>query len=96
MKTIKHNQETLYLVESKYAADSSTAIELVLPSGEPYAVLTVCIPEVGTYLGPNEILVKTWSENMPIRASALASPYFTDTGKRVPTGFVEAEIWKYV
>ncbi len=40
------------------------------------------------------ILVKTWSENEAFAKAALATGLFEDTGKRFPTGFVEAQIWK--
>lgn len=59
---------------------------------EPYATLTVNIPEVK--LEENEILVKTWSENMDIAIAAFKTGLFEDTGKTVPTGFTHAEIWR--
>ena len=60
--------------------------------GEAYGVLTVNIPEAS--IGPDEILVKTWSENEPFREPALATGLFRDTGRRVPTGCVMAEAWQ--
>lgn len=82
------------LVKEHYQADNSTAIELMCNEDgywEPYSTLTVCIP--GAILEDNEILVKTWSENEPLKELA-TTDLFTDTGKRVKSGFVEAEIWR--
>lgn len=59
--------------------------------GYPFATFSCNIPEVP--LGENEFLAKTWSENEPLRAPMLASGKFFDTGRRIPTGFVQAEIW---
>ena len=56
------------------------------------ARLTVCIPDVD--LEPDEIIVKTWSENKLIIADVYATGWFVDTGKRIETGFTEAQIWK--
>jgi hypothetical protein len=42
-----------------------------------------------------EIFVKTWSENAGWFKKVLDTGLFEDTGKRVPTGFVEAQIWRF-
>lgn len=64
-----------------------------ISAGGPFAKLTVNIPEVD--LADDEILVKTWSENKNISEVALKSGLFTDTGRRIPCGFCEAQIWKF-
>ena len=102
MKTIKINafgEETnLVFIKEKYSSDNSTAISLITNDEgfwETFASLTVCIPEYK--LLENEILVKTWSENELLKQLLdLEHPIFLDTGKRVPTGFVEAEVWKII
>ncbi len=59
-----------------------------------YAKLSVNIP--GTELAPNEALIKTWSENVDLCAFLLNElKMFTDTGRRIPTGFVTASVWSY-
>lgn len=59
----------------------------------PFFTLTVNIPEIP--LEEDEIIVKTWSENEEIANELLRwQDYFEDTGKRVPTGYVQAQIWK--
>lgn len=45
-------------------------------------------------LAPGEFLAKVWSENEEIAACALKSGLFIDTGRRIPMGFVEAQVWR--
>lgn len=44
---------------------------------------------------PGCIHVKMWEENERLRAPAMATGLFENTGERVPCGFVQAEVWKY-
>lgn len=60
-------------------------------SGSPFGTLSVVAPKVS--LKPGEALIRMHSENAPLRAPLLASGYFKDTGRRVPSGYVELEIW---
>lgn len=94
--TIEAYGKPLRLQLDKYRG-GATAIRIVgddeeFGGEEPWGVLTVNIP--GTPLAQDEILVKTWSENEPFRAPALATGLFEDTGRRIPSGFVLAEVWK--
>jgi hypothetical protein len=59
---------------------------------EPWATVTVNLPDAA--LEPGEFTVKTWSENESLRGPLLATGLFVDTGKRIPTGFVSAEVWR--
>jgi len=59
---------------------------------EDFCTLTACIPDVP--LKDFEVIIKNWSENEDVAKAALESGYFTDTGKRVATGFVQAPIWE--
>lgn len=84
--------EELEMRETCYA-NKRIAIKLQsTKDGAPWGVLTVNVPDV--HLDDGEILVKTWSENKPFRAPALATGLFQDTGKRVPAGYAQAEIWR--
>uniref|UniRef100_A0A6M3IK18 Uncharacterized protein n=1 Tax=viral metagenome TaxID=1070528 RepID=A0A6M3IK18_9ZZZZ len=87
------SEEKTYLEETKYM-NGAKAIKIISEDCEPFATLTVNIPEVIHELEEDEILVKTWSENEEIANELRNSELFTDTGKRVSTGFVQAEIWK--
>lgn len=84
--------ETLNIFETCYANVDMLALVIEALDGEPIGTLTVALP--GVVLEPGEFTVKTWSENEPMRAPALATGLFVDTGKRIPQGFVEAEVWR--
>tara|TARA_Y100000310_G_scaffold277750_1_gene295740 strand:- start:955 stop:1278 length:324 start_codon:yes stop_codon:yes gene_type:complete len=60
----------------------------------PWGTLTVNVAG-WTAKDENEILVKTWSENESWTSDILLHGPFEDTGRRVPTGFVQAQVWRY-
>lgn len=62
---------------------------------EYYATLSVNLPDAPE-LPTGQFYAKLWSENAPLREPALASKLFEDTGKRLRTGFVRAEVWRLV
>ena len=76
----------------RYVETDRVAIVGVLWDGVPAFTLTVNIPEVKIKAG--EIIVKTWSENERIAKDLLQSGLFEDTGRRIPTVFVKAQVWK--
>jgi hypothetical protein len=76
-----------------YTFGGRLAIRIVTVLDEyPFADLTVNLIEKP--LEKNEIFVKTWSENEVIAKACMATGLFEDTGKRVPTGFVQAQVWR--
>jgi len=56
------------------------------------ATLSVNLPDESIEKG--EFFVKGWNENEQIIEDCRKSGLFTDTGKRVKTGFVMAEVWR--
>lgn len=91
LATIQLHDKTYRLVEGNYV---SGARMLQLESEvDPTSTarLTVNIPD--TALQPGEFLIKTWSENEPLREPLLATGFFIDTGVRVLVEFVKAEVW---
>jgi ferredoxin len=82
----------LYVHFGRYSNDR-IAISLIDRKAEPWFMLSVNLPE-RTDAGPKRFYAKTWSENEQIRDAALASGLFRDTGGRVETGFVKAEVWE--
>ena len=58
--------------------------------GSPVGIITVNIPEA--HLGENEHCVKIWSENEGMLEAIINQGLATDTGRREPTGFVEAAV----
>lgn len=83
----------VYVSLGLYSQGGNKAITLMSPGGMVVAKLTVNMPEFK--LQPGEFFVKAWSENEQIAADALASGLFVDTGRRVTTGHVEAQIWRF-
>ncbi|GGC22941.1 hypothetical protein [Pseudoduganella buxea] len=45
-------------------------------------------------LGASEFFAKTYSGNSPLREPLLNTGLFIDTGRRVPSGFVDLEVWR--
>lgn len=76
-----------------YASGRGVVLDIVDSHGEEFMRLTVNIPQA--QLDPGEFAVKVWSENEPFIADILASGLFEDTGKRIPTGLVEAHVWRF-
>lgn len=83
--------EEMFIIERTYMG-GAPALQVMSLDG-PFMTITV---NVEGYMPPEgHVLVKTWSENEPYREELLKSGLFEDTGQRVPTGFVQAEVWKY-
>lgn len=91
--TLSYGGEEVSIQTTTYSADNSPAVELYDEDGMPYATFSVCIP--GSQLQPGEVLVKTWSENEDLREPMLATGLFEDTGRRVSSDFVTAEVWRF-
>ena len=89
---INFRNENLVIRRNGVYSGGRPAITIVTEYGEPFATLTVNLPDEP--LEDGEFHVKTWSENKPIADLLRDSIHFEDTGKRVSTGFVEAEIWR--
>ena len=80
--------------KSHYALGGRMSLQLFdVETYEPIATLTLNLPD--EHLEPGEFFVKTWGENEEIAKECLASGLFEDTGKRVPTGWVNAEVWTF-
>lgn len=93
MNIIGHIQafgEKLAVVEQH--ARGFTRYDCVSETGEPWGTLSKILP--GVKLAPGEVLIKTYSENEPFRQPLLDSGLFEDTGRRVPSGFINLEVWR--
>lgn len=84
-------EQNLSLCKKSYK-DGSPAVVVHNESGSRYLVLSVNVP--GTQLAHDEVLIKTWAENKDVAAAVLATGLFADTGRRIPSGFAEAQVWK--
>jgi len=85
--------ETLHLDMSKKYQDGKPAILVMGEDGIPYATLST---NVDVDLEPGEVLIKNYSENTNLANIVLSKGWFTDTGKRVESGFVQIPIWRIV
>lgn len=83
-------EKTFY--ENKQVAITIKEVEPDIEGDDMFAVLTSA---TDTPLEEGEVAVKLYSENAPFKP-LLDTPYFVDTGKRIPAGFTEIHIWKIV
>jgi hypothetical protein len=83
----------IYDAEYGFSGHNRMAIRYRTETGEVGCVLTVNLP--GANLADGEFCIKDWSENERAAKAAMATGIFEDTGKRIPTGFVEAKVWKF-
>jgi hypothetical protein len=70
-----------------------TAVDRV--TGDRLGRVTVNIPEAQQADG--EIFVKTWSENSGwvYQLPELLPHVFRNTGRKVPAGYIQAEVWEF-
>lgn len=85
------------MFETRYDADGTPALKMMCKGDygqEPLATITVCLAPKRVPLKQGEFIIKTWSENASLTHELFKSGLFSDTGRREPTGYVLAEIWK--
>ena len=90
--SFKVNGRDINLFGCRYSVGPVHQFVLATDDGEPFGTVTVNVP--GYPLADDEVPVKTCEENAPARQPLLNSGVFMDTGKRVPCGDAEAEVWK--
>jgi len=81
---------TVWIAKRFY--DNGRLALVLMDADGPIATATVNIPEQA--LGPDEVCIKTWSENEPMLAFLVENGIVQDTGNRAPAGFAEAAICK--
>lgn len=69
-------------------------IRLVCEDGEPWGALTCNVADAD--LAEDEVCIPVWNLSEERVAAYLASGQFEDTGRAVPTGYVEAPVWRVV
>ncbi|WP_425953294.1 hypothetical protein [Ralstonia pseudosolanacearum] len=84
MQTIMTSTAMLY-------TDGRLAVQLYDSEG-PYCRLSVNI--LGSQLAEDEITVNAWDLDDELLQSLLASGKYAMTGRSVPSGYVEAPVWK--
>jgi len=84
------NYENVRIVKSQYE-NGRPAIILCDDEGV-ITTATVNMPE--HHLNPGEAFIKTWSENEHILPFLIGEGIVEDTGREVPTGYVNAPVCK--
>lgn len=93
---VKIWNEKLRVLVSRYPAGGQVFVGLeVKETGEPYTDLSTNMRAHGAEVADDEVVVKTWSENEHVIKPMLEAGFFEDTGKRVPAGYAEAQIWRF-
>ena len=88
--TVKVREWTCKVGFSRYQDNGRIAIVLFDDeSGEQLFVASVNLPEVA--LPENHVFIKNWSENRGVLQSLVDAGILRSTGRRVPTGYVEAD-----
>jgi hypothetical protein len=79
----------------RYPSGGAIAIEIIFgpAPGDAWTFSTNLVP-YGARVADDEFTVKSWSENEQIVSPMLATHLFEDTGRRIPTGYVEASVWR--
>lgn len=99
-----YEHEKLFVEMAKYDSNNTKAVFIQsLESDEdsfwlePFVEVTTNLEGAEKYLGNDEILVKTWSENELLVKSFLASGFFEDTGQRIEVSqWCKASVWRIV
>ena len=93
--TLYDQKVKIAINKGTYSMGNRTALEAVgCEDGDPFGFITVNIPDVP--LKANEICVKTWSENSwVLQLLTLLPNNFKDTGKRIPCGYTDAQVWEF-
>lgn len=92
--TLNYQEMPLTIVE--YPGRMGTnSYSLYCEDGEPFTDLSKA-PWGLIELAEDEVHMKFYSENEGLREPLLATGLFEDTGRRVPAGFAELEVWRRV
>ena len=89
--TIRFMQQVLEVALTRYAAAPQTAIILYhQATGEQWCVASVCLSQYRQ--AADEVYVKNWSENEGLLDALVAGGIVENTGRVLPTGFVQANV----
>lgn len=91
--TVTHKGTACDLYVGRYADGGGVALQLVeQATGEPWAKATVNLPDDRRLLGPDEVFVKDYSENVGMMDALALAGVAADTGRRVVTGHTMAVV----
>lgn len=78
----------------RYPAGGALYVDLFNKADGPVTTLSTNLVPYGAAVASDEFTVKCWSENEPVIDAMLATGLFEDTGRRIPTGYVTAPVWR--
>jgi hypothetical protein len=79
----------------RYPSGGAIAVEVFLgPAPDDLWTFSTNLVPSGARIADDEFTVKSWSENEELVEPMLATGLFEDTGRRVPSGYVEAPVWR--
>ena len=86
---------TVEIQVGQYASNGRVMLDVYeKDTSDSFGIITVNIPDVE--LNKDEICVKTWSENEWVTQLLTSLPqHFSDTGKRIESGYAVAHVWKF-
>jgi len=94
MQLTGHIPIEVELRKGRYTNGRLAICLIEVKSGEPWCDLTVNLPD--SELDDGEFFVKTWSENADTTTALIEqTDLFINTGRIVPTGYVNANVWKF-
>lgn len=81
------------LLQGEYVSNGRMSIRACNELGHPIGTLSHNVPNY--HLDEDEVIVKTWLDNLDLSAAAMASGCFIDTGKRLlDGGAIEYQVWR--
>jgi hypothetical protein len=96
-KILIHNGTKCHIKKFRYAHGNRIGLQLVTakynddePSGLPYATITTNIPDAK--LGPNEAIIKNWSENKGILEALEQAGIAKPAHRSITTGYTHAPV----
>lgn len=85
--------DEVYFEFDGYRDNNALAVELITTNGEPFAMISVNMPE-SAQLAEDEFFLKDWSENEPVAKSLIDMGAIIPTGKSASSGYVTAKSYK--
>ena len=84
----------LELLKGRYANERIAIQLLSITHQEPFATLTVNVPEID--LEDDELLIKGYSENAEVSTAIMEqTDLFVNTGRIINLGYVNVMVWKF-
>lgn len=91
--SIEHENEVMVVYKTTYT-DGNLAFILETEGCQPYAKISVNLPEVADQLEDGEFFVPVYKLDESLRNKLLDTGHFTQTNRKVQHGFTESVVWR--